>query len=78
MRTRPKCLDKAAHCERLAQASSSSANERILLETAKQWRSLARLSAPEAPPDMDAPCSRQRADDPKLAMMLSGIACLFR
>jgi hypothetical protein len=46
MQTRLQCLEKAAHCARLAQVTDTPGNEHLLLEMAKQWRCLPDASRP--------------------------------
>ncbi len=86
MRTRRECLEKAARCEQLARTCSTSMNERILLETAKHWRGLARSCPPRSPSDRDGRVSPPPIDvpidvpidDATTASMLAGLGCLIR
>jgi hypothetical protein len=48
-RTRADYLERAAECERLAEAATSEENRKILLDLATRWRSFAERS--ERPPD---------------------------
>jgi hypothetical protein len=48
-RSRAYCLERAAECERLADATMIADNRKILLDLAAQWRSLAEES--ERSPD---------------------------
>jgi hypothetical protein len=71
-------LDKAARCERLARLCSSPASEHVMLETAKHWRSLARLQPPKTRRKTNGASSPPAPDDPVLTKMLSGIGSLCR
>lgn len=44
MRTTHECLAKAEQCEGLARATSDECNKRVLRETAKHWRTLAKAA----------------------------------
>jgi hypothetical protein len=48
-RSRADYLERAAECERLAEAATTAENRKILLDLAARWRSLAERS--EQPPD---------------------------
>jgi hypothetical protein len=49
LRTRAYYLERAAECERLAEAALTDENRNILLDLAARWRSFAEKS--EQPPD---------------------------
>ena len=44
MRTTLECLAQAEHCESMARASFDEMNKRMLRETAKHWRTLAKVA----------------------------------
>ena len=78
MRTRLQCLEKAAHCARLAQVTDTPGNEHLLLEIAKQWRCLADASRPTvriAEPNGGKLAAR---NEPLIAWLLSQSGALIR
>lgn len=76
MRSRRQCLEKAAHCERLAVNSTSPLSEHLLLETAKQWRNLATASRPRV--SKSSAKAGPILDDQMVASLLSKVVCPLR
>ncbi len=78
MRTNLQCLENAAHCERIARKCNSSVDAGLLLEMARQWRSLAGLSPAQSPPGEAKSSPPSPIDDATLERMLLDVGSPIR
>ncbi|MBI2738805.1 MAG: hypothetical protein HYX38_19930 [Rhodospirillales bacterium] len=70
MGTNLQCLENAAHCERIARECNSSVDAGLLLEMARQWRSLAGSSPSQPLPGRDKSSPSSLIDDATLERMM--------